>query len=83
MLEIITHSPLCVNVFRLAGILLDLLSQTSDMYIHRSYVSRILIAPYKYSTRFSLLYTLLGFMHEKFQNIELLCCQIDLAASNA
>ena len=44
--EKIANPPFCMYVIRFARILFNLLTQTSYMYIYRSYIPRILIAPY-------------------------------------
>ena len=45
--KIIAHSPFCIYIFRILRIVLDLLTQSSDVYINGTDITRILIAPYK------------------------------------
>ena len=47
LLEEITNTPFCMYIFWLARAGLNLLSQSSDMDIHRPDIPRIVIAPYQ------------------------------------
>ena len=65
MLKKIANAPFGMYILRLAWIYLHLLPEYSDMYIHRSDIPRILIAPYKIQKILSSIY-LVGIIHEQF-----------------
>ena len=70
-LEIVTNSPLCVNVLRFTWIFLNLFAQTADMYIYGAHVARVLIAPDNIQQVLSAVH-LVRIEDEKLEHIELL-----------
>lgn len=46
LVVVISHTPLGMNVLRLAWICLNLFTKTSDMHINRTHVPRVILAPY-------------------------------------
>ena len=60
----------------LAGSLLDLLSQTPDMYVNGTHISRIFISPYQIQQILPAV-NLVGVLNQKFQDVKLFCCQVD------
>ena len=44
--EIVAHSPLGEDEFRLGGVALDLFTQPADMHIHRARVAGVIVLPY-------------------------------------
>jgi len=75
--EIIANSPLCVNVFRITWIYFNLLAQSSDMYIYRSCISRIIISPDKIQKIFPAV-DLVRIHRQQLKYIKFFRCQIDL-----
>ena len=73
--EIIANSPLCVNVFRITWIYFNLLAQSSDMYIYRSCISRILISPDNIQKTFPAV-NLVRIHCKKLQKIKFFCGKI-------
>ena len=53
VLEIIPHTPFGMHVLRIRRILLNLLTKSSDMHIHRPYITRIICSPYQSKQLFS------------------------------
>ena len=68
LLEEITNTPFCMYIFRLARAGLDLLSQTSDMNIDGSDISRIIIPPHQIQKILSV-ENLVRIRDQKFQQI--------------
>ena len=68
-------------IFGLARVGLDLFAETTDMYVHSSDISRILISP----NDIQKVLTAVNFVrveHQKFQHVKLFCGKIDLLACN-
>ena len=76
-LEVVSHAPFGVYIFRLTGICLDLLTETADMYVHGPYISRIFISPYDIQKALSAVY-FVGLENQTFKQIELCVGSIDL-----
>ena len=68
-----------MHVSGLAGIGLDLLTQSPDMYIHCTHITGIIRTPYQLQQILPAVY-LVGIQHQKFQHFELLGRQSDLPA---
>ena len=66
-----------MNKFRVARILLNLLAQTANMNIDRTYIARILVSPDNIQKILAAVH-LIGIEYKQLENIEFLGCEIDL-----
>ena len=76
MLEIISDAPFGVYILRFTWIGFNLLTETADMYIHSTYITRILISPYNVQQVLTTV-NLIRIKYQKLQYIKFLCCQIN------
>ena len=75
--EVVSNPPLGVDILRVGRVLLDLLTQPSDMDIDCADITWIIIAPDKIQQILTAV-DLVRIQNQQLQNIEFLCRQIDV-----
>ena len=76
--EIVTHSPLGENEFRLRRVALDLLPQAADVHVHGAQIAQIVVLPDGFQQVLAGKH-LAAFGREQLQKVKLLRSQVDLA----
>ena len=77
--KIVTHSPLCHDVFRLRRDPLQLLPQAADVHVHGAVVPGVGIAPHQVHQAFPAVDTP-GIFHQQLDQVVFLGRQVDGAA---
>ena len=81
MLEIISDAPFGVYILRVARIYLNLFSQSPDMYIYGTHISRIFITPDNVEQILSAVH-LVRMKDQKLQHIKFFGSQVYFSACN-
>ena len=80
--EIITYTPFCMYILRVAWILLYLLPKPSYMYVHRPRITRVLVSPDDVQEVLSAVH-FIRILSKKLKKIEFLRCQVDFLLSQS